>query len=125
MNGSAISLTSRADIRRVMQPFFLQGVLQGDAVDHGGQHAHVVGGGAVDAQLAGPDAAEKIAAAGDDGDLDSQVVDFLDLGSDAADDVMVDAERVLALQGFAAELQQDRACTWRLGVSHVTDSSPI
>ena len=83
MNGSAISLTSRAEISRRVQPLFLQGVLQRDAVDHGGQHAHVVGRGAVDAQFAGADAAEEIAAAGDDGDLHSQVVDFLDLGGDA------------------------------------------
>ena len=49
----------------------LQRVLQGQAVDHRGQHAHVVGGGLLDAGVAGGElgAAEDVAAADDDGDL--------------------------------------------------------
>src|SRR5262249_7732532 len=51
---------------------FLKRVLQGQGVDDGGQHAHVVGGNAV--HLAGlfGHAAEKVPAADDDGDLHAQ-----------------------------------------------------
>ena len=39
---------------------------------------------------------------------DAQVVDVLDFGGDATNDVGIDAEALIAHQGFATEFQQDR-----------------
>ena len=44
MNGSATSSMRIVVMSRVSQPILLEGVLQRQAVDHGGGHAHVVGG---------------------------------------------------------------------------------
>ena len=52
-----------------MHVLFFQRVLQGQRVDHRGEHAHVVGGDAVHVFRLHGHAAEKIAAADDDGDL--------------------------------------------------------
>ena len=67
--GHAVGADGRHQPRVAAQR--LQGVLQGQAVDHRGQHAHVVGRGLVDAGIAGGElrAAEDVAAADDDGDL--------------------------------------------------------
>ena len=70
----------------------LERVLQRERVDHGGEHAHVVGGDAVHALGAVGDAAEDVAAPDDRGDLDAQVVDLLDLAREVVGEVAVDAE---------------------------------
>src|SRR2546423_6846538 len=60
----------------------LQRVLQDDGVHHGGEHADVVGGGAIHIARALRDAAEDVAAADDYGDLDAQVAHVPDLPGD-------------------------------------------
>src|SRR2546423_3936073 len=60
----------------------LQRVLQDDGVHHGGEHADVVGGGAIHVARALRDAAEDVAAADDYGDLDAQVAHVPDLPGD-------------------------------------------
>ena len=63
----------------------LEGVLQGEGVDDRGQHAHVVGLGAVHAGAGAGHAPPDVAAADDDGDLDVEVAaDLDDLAGDAA-----------------------------------------
>ena len=56
---------------RVSHAEAFEGVLQGQAVEDGGEHAHVVGGGFLDDVAAGGElgAAEDVAAADDDGEL--------------------------------------------------------
>ena len=49
----------------------LELALQSEAVDDGGEHAHVIGGRAIHSAVTGGKAAPDIAAAHDDGDLDS------------------------------------------------------
>ena len=91
MNGSATARISMAESTRVGDALLLERVLQRQRVDDRGQHAHVVGGGAVHAAGAGGDAAEDVAAADDDGRLDAERLDLGDVGGDARGDVGVDA----------------------------------
>ena len=58
------------------------------------------------------DAAEDVAAADDDGDLDAQRARLGDVGGDAVDDRDVDAEMLLAHQRLAGRFQQDSAVEW-------------
>ena len=57
----------------------LAGVLERQGVHDRGEHAHVVAGGALHAPGGGREAAEDVAAADDDGDLDAVGLDGPDL----------------------------------------------
>jgi len=85
----------------------LQGVLEGDGVDDGGQHAGVVGGGPVHTGGGGLGAAVDVAAADDDGDLDAHLLDGLELAGDGVQHGGVNAVGEVAHEGFAAELKED------------------
>ena len=85
----------------------LERILQRQGVDDRRQHAHVVGGGAIHPLGAGGDAAEDVAAADDDGGLDAAALDVGDLAGDLVGDGRVDAEFLLAHQGFAGQLQEN------------------
>ena len=85
----------------------LERVLQRERVDHRRQHAHVVGGGAIHAARAGRDAAEDVAAADDDRDLDTHRLDFGDVFRDLRRHGRVDAVGLLAHQGFAGKFQEN------------------
>ena len=82
-------------------------VLQREAVHDGREHAHVVGGDAVHAGPREARAAEDVAAADDDGDLDVAGHDVPDLAGDALQDGRVDAVVGGAEQRLAADLEQD------------------
>ena len=56
--------------------YALQGILEGEAVDHRGQHPHVIGGDAVHAVRAVGHAPEDVAAADDRGDLDAETLEL-------------------------------------------------
>ena len=71
---------SRTDPR--LDALLLEEVLQGETVHHGAEHAHVVGPGAP-CRAAGARAAEEVAAADDDGDLDTAAHRVGDLLGDA------------------------------------------
>ena len=79
----------------------LERVLQGQRVDDGRQHAHVVAGGAVHPASARRDAAEDVAAADDDGGLDAERLDLLHVVRDLRRDGRIDAVLLLAHQRFA------------------------
>src|SRR5665647_645405 len=113
--GHGLDLDGR-DVARV-GPGLVEGRLQGDAVDDGGQHAHLVGRALVDAVLDAPGAAEEIAAADHDGDVDAEIVDFLDLAGDGDGPLEIDAGGDVAEEGFARDLEQD-ALVGRLGCGH-------
>src|SRR5262249_36786869 len=82
--------------------------LQGHAVEDGGEHAHVVGGGLLDDDAAGAEllAAQKVARANDDGELHAAVVDLFDLLGNL--ERIVDADAALAggAEAFTGELEQ-------------------
>ena len=90
-----------------MTPTLLERVLQRQGVDDRRQHAHVIGRGAIHALGAGGQAAEQVAAADDDAGLDAELLDFADLTGQLGGDAGIDAEGLLAHEGFAGELQQD------------------
>ncbi len=85
----------------------LEGVLQGECVHHRGKHADVVGLGAVHALGRAGKAAEDVAAAHGDGDLDALAHDLGDLAGDSLGDLGVDAIAHIAHQELAGELEQD------------------
>ena len=109
MNGSATARISIAVTHAGGDARVLERVLQGEGVDDRRQHAHVVGGGAVHPLRAGREAAEQVAAADHDRGLDAEGLDLGDLLGDLGRDGRVDAELLLAHQGFAGEFQQDPA----------------
>jgi len=68
-------------------PSMFEGVLQGEGVNYGGEHAHVVGGIAVHATFAaGRGTPPDVAATNDDGQLEGGREDIADLMSEAASD---------------------------------------
>ena len=85
----------------------LQGVLQGQAVDHRGQHAHVMGRGLVDARVAGGELrpAEDVAAADDDGDLHPVLGGVVRLPGDVQHGVHGDAALARMHESLAGNLQ--------------------
>ena len=92
----------------------LEGVLQGQAVEDGGEHAHVVGGGLLDDFAAGAELgpAEDVAAADDDGELHAALHDALGLAGDAERLVDADAALAAVAETFAAQLQHDARDIW-------------
>src|SRR6185369_11772047 len=71
-------------------------LLQGNAVEDRGEHAHIVGRGFLDDAAAGGElrAAQDIARANDDAQLHAAVVNALDLGGDI--ERLVDADTAFA-----------------------------
>src|SRR5580704_94445 len=86
---------------------FFKRVLKRNRVDHRGQHAHVIGRDPVHIHGGRSDAAEEIAAAYDETDLDTGAGDFGDFRSEAFDSFGIDAERTAAGESLAAEFQND------------------
>ena len=71
------------------------------------EQPHVVRRDPIDPLRGRGDAADDVAAADDDRDLDAHPVHVADLVGHARDDVGSDAELLLPHQGFARELQED------------------
>ena len=93
----------------------LQRVLQGQAVDHRGQHAHVMGRGLVDARVAGGELgpAEDVAAADDDGDLHAVLGGVVGLPGDVQHGVHGDAALAGMHETLAGNLQHHAAVLGR------------
>ncbi len=83
----------------------------------------MIGGDPVHAGTREPRAAEDIASAQDDGDLDAKPGDFLDLAGDAADHGGVDAVIGLSQQGLTGKLHQDPRKSRRPGIAHACTST--
>ena len=86
-----------------------QGILQGQGVNDGGQHAHVIGRGPFHAIGGARDSPENVPAPHHQGNLDAELVDGGDFSGDAVDGVRIDAVFILAHEGFAGQFQQDTA----------------
>ena len=85
----------------------LESILKRKGVHAGGEHADVVGLGTVHAFCRTRHAAEDVAAADGDGQLDAVVDDLFDLDGELFDHLRVDAVAGVAHQGLAGELEQD------------------
>ena len=106
MYGSQTARISMALIDARVDAVVLQRVLQRQGVLHGGHHADVVAGGAVHAAGGGGHAAEDVAAADNDGDVDVEAAGDLDGLGEALGGRGVDRPR-LAAQRLAAQLEKD------------------
>src|SRR5690606_41240550 len=84
----------------------LQSILECKRVHYRPHHAHVVGRSAVHAQCARGDPPEDVPSANNDGQLDPTTRHSDDFFRHAQDGGSVDAERVLAHQGFARKLKE-------------------
>src|SRR6187551_2188421 len=85
----------------------LEGVLHSERIDDGGEHAHLIGRHAIHARLGEAGAAEDVASADDETDLNTEADDLGDFNRDAADDGWVDAVILATEQSLAAQFQQN------------------
>ena len=100
MNGSA---NGALHARRRAE--FFQRVLEREGIDDGGQHAHVIAGGALHAALAAAQAAKDVAAADHHDHLHAEFAHLADLLGHVLDRFGVDAVAGVAAEGLAAELE--------------------
>ena len=97
----------------------LERVLEGQAVHHRGEHADVVAGRPVHALRGRRQAAEDVAAADDDADLDAEGVDLADLAGDECAERRIDAVRAVAEERLAGQLEQDAPVAQRPAIGRV------
>jgi hypothetical protein len=83
-----------------------QGVHQGQCIHHGGQHAHVIGRGAVHAQFQTNPPAPKVARPDDNGYIHAHFAHFFDPHGDIASALRVDTVAAVAGERFAAKFEQ-------------------
>jgi hypothetical protein len=95
-------------------PQLLERVLQREAVDAGGEHAHVVGARPVHAGGGALHAAEDVAAADDDGALDAGVLQLDDLFGDARERGGMNAVLLISHQRLPGDLEEDPLVAARL-----------
>ena len=86
---------------------FLQRILQSQGIDDRGQHAHVIGGNAVHGLGLLGHAAEEIAAADHDGDLDSQTMYFGDFRRDLVHASVINTEALSGGQRLTGDFQKN------------------
>src|SRR6266478_6977853 len=84
-----------------------EGILQGQGVENGGEHTHVVAGSPVNLKTLLSRAAKDISAADHDGDLRAEFVDFAQFLRDGINGFAINAESVRALEGFAGKFQEN------------------
>ena len=96
-----------ADWTRVGHVELFQRRLHGQRVHHGRQHTDVVGLSAVHAGRRAGNAAEDVAAADDDRDLNAHRNDRLDVVRNRADHFVVQTELAPAHQRFPGQFQQN------------------
>ena len=84
-------------------------IREGERVDHGRQHPHVVSGRPIDTPGAGREATEDVPAADDHSGFDAKRLDLRNLLGDLISGDRVDPERLFTHQGFAGELEEDAA----------------
>jgi len=84
-----------------------QRILEGEGIDDGAEHAHVIGGDPIHALLARGIATDDVAAADHDGELGIvRILHPHDVAGDVVDHVRVDAEGCLTGETFAAQFEQ-------------------
>ena len=109
--GPDVGLRHLFDLQRRLDPdvhaLLLQHVGHGHAVHGGGQHAHVVGTGALDVALAVFHAAPEVAAADDDAHLHTQLRARLDDVAHLTDHVKIQSRLLVTGKRLTADLEQD------------------
>ncbi len=92
-----------------LDPPPLEGVLEREGVDHGGEHPHVVGGDAVHPLLRRLRPPHDVATADHEPERDAALVHLADFVGNVLHRRPPDPEAALAREGFARELEQDPA----------------
>ncbi len=90
-----------------------QSVLHSQRIHHRGQHAHVIGAGALHVARRLGQPAEDIAAADHQTQLNTETRNRRDLSRHSLDGIHVDAETLIAHQHFAGHFQQDTLVSQR------------
>ena len=103
--GHGAHLDRRDDARD--DAVLFEGVLERERVDHGREHAHVVGGRAVHPARARGDAPEDVAAADHHRRLCAHRLDFADLVRDLRGHGRIDPVALVAHERFAGQLEKD------------------
>ncbi len=85
----------------------LQSVLQGQGVDHGGQHPHVIGGGPLHSMSHPVPAPPDVAGSQDDGDLDAEAVQGSNLLAERLGLIDIDPTATPTCQRLSPQLQED------------------
>ena len=98
MNGSQMLIMGMADITRADRPLALERLSERQAVQHRGEHAHIVAAHPVHAVGGGSEAAIDVAAADHEAKLDAEARGLAFAG-DAVQHVHVDAVAVLCPSG--------------------------
>src|SRR6185312_8413341 len=87
--------------------------LKRETIDHGSEHAHVIGSGAIHSLMAGRQSAPDVSAADNDRDLHSELHDFLHARGDFVDNSWRNIfARAGFAHGFTAELEDDAFVSW-------------
>ena len=85
----------------------VEGVLHGEAVHHGAEHAHGIALGAVHAASRSRNAADEVAATDDESDLNALLDDGSNFACHVGEDDVIDTVALFACEGFATELQEN------------------
>ena len=85
----------------------VESVLHGEAVHHGAEHAHGVALSAIHAASRSGNAANKIAAANHECDLNTLLDDRSNFGCHVRKNLVVDAVALFTCEGFATELEKN------------------
>ena len=92
----------------------VHGVSECQSIHHSRQHTHVVGGRPVHADRAARNATKDVAPADDDSHLHTQARHLCNLFDHPHNGGAVDAECIVAHQGFAGEFEQDPLVGWHV-----------
>src|ERR1022692_2206037 len=112
----------RLDPRLVAE--LLQHILERETVDHGAEHAHVVGSRPVDTACGQRSAAEHVPAADHDRDLDPEPRRVPDLAREMRYGIRIDTEASAAGEGLAGQLEHDPVPARALGTLIVARAVP-
>ena len=102
-----------ADITRADAASGFERLAESEAVQHRGQHAHVIAAHPVHAVGGGGEAAIDVAAADHEAELEAKIGGLTDIGGDLVQHLHVDAVAVLSHQGLAGELDENPAVAER------------
>ena len=94
----------------------LEGVLEREGIDDGGEHAHVVRRRTVHTLRAGSETAEQVAAADHDGGLHPELLNSADFPGDLRGDGRIDPECLFAHERLTREFEEHAAVD---GIRHV------
>lgn len=86
---------------------FFEAIHDRETVDDGGEHAHIIPGGAIDAAAGALEAAKDVSTANHHANLDPHIVDLFDLITNATEHAGIDGIFAVTTEDFAAQFEHD------------------